>query len=179
MRRFGIVLWMVLTLILASAPVWGVSLCDYKSPETSLTDANLSFGYRYYDDINTAGVDVNSGRVTADYSQLADSPSFGFSIAGSAELALDAFMPTGWLGQGAATVRFYPLEDSPLFAFGGLQASMATGQLMPGVDVLVGGGVGRFSDVTPLAKAMFISRELQRLDAIAQPLSDSVLTSRG
>ncbi|MFC2079414.1 hypothetical protein ACFLSZ_05505 [Candidatus Bipolaricaulota bacterium] len=172
MKRVGIV---VCLLLLAGTSAWALSICDYKSPETSLTDARLSFGYRYYDDVNTVGTDINSGRLAVDYDQLYDSPNYGFTISGSAELALEAFAPTGWLGQGAATFRYYPLEESLLFAFGGLQSSMATGQLRPGVEVLFGGGVGRFSNVTPLAKAMNMSRALMNMGAIANPLSDSVL----
>ena len=162
-------------LLLTSISVWALSICDYKSPETSLADARLSFGYRYYDDANTVGADVSSGRFAANYDQLYDSPNYGFTISGSAEMALDAFMPTGWLGQSAATFRYYPFEESLFFAFGGLQASMATGQLQPGVEVRFGGGVGRFSDVTPLAKAMGMSQDLLRSGAIGTPLTESVL----
>ena len=173
MKKMGVAV--CLSILVVSLSAWGLSVCEYSSPETSLVDARMSFGYRYYDDANTVGVDVNSGRLAADYDQLYDSPDYGFTISGSAELALDAFMPTGWLGQGGATFRYYPLEDSLFFAFGGLQASMATGQLRPGVEVRLGGGIGRFSDVTPLAKAMSISRELLSLGAIEAPLSDGVL----
>ncbi len=108
MKRVGIV---VCLLLLASTSAWALSICDYKSPETSLTDARLSFGYRYYDDANTVGADVNSGRLAADYNQLYDSPNYGFTISGSAELALDALMPTDWLGQSVATFRYYPFEE--------------------------------------------------------------------
>lgn len=172
MKKMGIV---VCLLLLASASAWALSICDYKSPETSLTDARMTFGYRYYDDINTVGTDVNSGRLTADYAQLYDSPSYGFTISGTAELALDAFMPAGWLGQSAATFRYYPFEKSLFFAFGGLQASIATGQLRPGVEVRFGGGIGRFTNVTPLAKAMNMSKDLLRSGAIGNPLTDGVL----
>ena len=165
----------VCLLFLVGTSAWALSICDYRSPETALTDARLSFGYRYYDDANTEIVDVNSGRLAADYNQLYDSPNYGFTISGSAELALEALKPVGWLGQSAATFRYYPFEKSLFFAFGGLQASMADAQLRPGVEVRFGGGLGRFSDVTPLAKAMNMSRELLRMGAIANPLSDGVL----
>jgi hypothetical protein len=171
-KKMGIIACL---LLLASASAWALSICDYKSPETSLIDARMTFGYRYYDDINTVGTDVNSGRLTADYDQLYDSPNYGFTISGTAELALDAFMPAGWLGQSAATFRYYPFEKSLFFAFGGLQASMATGQLRPGVEVRFGGGIGRFSNVTPLAKAMNMSKDLLRSGAIGNPLTDGVL----
>jgi len=162
-------------LLLTGVASWALSVCNYKSPETSLTDARLSFSYRYYNDANSIGADVNSGRFAANYDQLYDSPNYGFTISGSAELTLDTFMPDGWLGQSAATFRYYPFDKSLFFAFGGLQASMATAQLRPGVEVRFGGGVGRFSDVTPLAKAMEMNRELLRSGAIANSLTDSVL----
>lgn len=140
-----------------------------------MTDARLSFGYRYYDDVNTPGTDVNSGRLAANYDQLYNSPNYGFSLSGSAELALDAFLPTSWLGQAATSFRYYPFEKALMFAFGGLQTSLATGQLRPGVEVLVGAGLGRFSDVTPLAKAMHINRELRNMGVLVDPLPDDVL----
>jgi hypothetical protein len=174
MKKVG-VLGLVILLLALGVQGWGLSICDYRSPKTALTDAMLSFGYRYFDDANTAAVDVNSGRLAFDYDQLFDSPNYGFSLGGMAELALTEFLPTGWLGQGAATFRYYPLEEALLFAFGGLEASMATGQLRPGVDVLVGAGIGRFSDVTPLAKAITIEEELLDLVTFADPLPDDVL----
>jgi hypothetical protein len=174
MKKTGI-LAVVVLLLAIGLQGWALSICEYRSPKTALTDARLSFGYRYYDDANTVGVDVNSGRLAFDYDQLFDSPNYGFSLGGAAELTLDAFLPTGWLGQGAATFRYYPIEESLLFAFGGLEASMATGQPQLGLDVRVGFGIGRFTDVTPLAKAITIEEELLRLDAFADPLSDDVL----
>jgi len=175
MKRMGVVILLGTFLIGFGAAAYGLSLCDYRSPVTALTDAGLSFTYRYYNDAATPAIDVNSGRIGVDYDQLYDSPNYGFTLAGSAEVSLDQFLPTGWLGQGAATFRYYPVEDGLFFAFGGLQASMATGQPRPGADVSVGGGVGRLTDVTPLSKAFLIEDELLSLGAIDQGLSDDVL----
>ncbi len=174
MKRMGI-LGVVILLLAFGVQGWGLSICEYRSPKTALIDARLSFGYRYYDDANTVGVDVNSGRLAFDYDQVFDSPNYGFSLGGAAELTLNGFLPTGWLGQGAATFRYYPMEKALLFAFGGLEASLATGQPQPGVDVRVGIGIGRFSDVTPLAKAITIEEELLDLGAFVDPLADDVL----
>jgi hypothetical protein len=172
-KRVGVVVGVLLLSVGVAA--FSLSICDYQSPETSLTDAGLSFTYRYYDDAATAGVDVNSGRLAADYEQLYASPSYGFTINGSAELALDSFMPTGWLGQGGATFRYYPFDESLAFAFGDVQASLATGQPRPGVEVRFGAGLGRFSDVTPMAKTLLIQRQLMNTGAIPGRLSDDVL----
>jgi len=158
---------------------WGLSLCEYRSPQTSLVDARLSFGYRYFDDPSSAGVDVSSGRLAVSYSQLFDSPGYGFSLGGGAEMTLADFAPTGWLGRGSATFRYYLMEDGLWFGFGGVEGSMATGQPLPGVDVRVGVGVGRFSDVTPLAKAVTIDRQLRVVKALESPLADDVLRGIG
>lgn len=177
MKKAGVLL--VLGTLFAAgvcAAAWGLSVCDYRSPVTALTDARLSMTYRYYNDAETPVIDVNSGRIAADYDQLVDSPSYGFTVAGSTELTLDRFVPTGWLGRGSATFRWYPVEEALFFAFGGAEASIATGQQRPGLDIRVGLGVGRFTDVTPLAKAFLIEEELLALDAIADDLPDDALT---
>ena len=174
MKKVG-VLTAVVLLVACSVPGWGLSICEYHSPKTSLVDSRLSFGYRYYDDASTAGIDVSSGRFAIDYDQLFDSPNYGFSLGGAAELTLDALLPTGWLGQGAATFRYYPVEEALLFAYGGLEGSISTGQPRPGVDVRVGVGIGRFTDVTPLAKAITIEAELLDLRAFVDPLADDTL----
>ena len=105
MKKMGI-LGVFVLLLAVGLQGQALSICEYRSPKTALTDARLSFGYRYYDDANTVGVDVNSGRLAFDYDQLFDSPNYGFSLAGAAELTFDDFLPTGWLGQGAAPFRY-------------------------------------------------------------------------
>jgi hypothetical protein len=175
MKKTGVLLVLCAAVIGFALTGWAISLCDFHSPVTYLSDMRLSFGYRYFNDAATADVDVNLGRITLDYDQLFDSPDFGFTMFGSAELAVDSFVLIGWLGHGAGTFRYYLMEDVPLFTFGGLEASLATGQPQPGVDVVVGLGYGRFTDVTPLAKAMTIEEELRDLKALVDPLSDETL----
>jgi hypothetical protein len=173
-------LWWILLIGLGSVALVAVStgaisLCDYKSPVTALTNARISFAYRYYNDAATPAIDVNSGRIGVDYDQLFASSNYGFTLGGSLELTLEEFVPSGTLGQGSATFRFYPFREALLFGYGGLEASLATGQPRPGVDVRVGLGLGRFSDVTPLAKAVLMEEELLASDAIFDVLSDDVL----
>jgi len=175
MKRLGVLVVCGALLIGFCFSAWGLSLCDYRSPITALTDARMSFSYRYYNDAATPEIDVNSGRIAVDYDQLFASPNYGFTLVGSAELTLDEFVPRGWLGQGAATFRFYPFENALIFGFGGLEASLATSQPRPGIDVRVGLGLGRFSDVTPLAKAVLIEEDLLSEGAIVDELGDDVL----
>jgi hypothetical protein len=175
MKKLGGVVVLVLLLASIAGTGWAISLCDYRKPVTALTDARMSFAYRYYNDAATPWIDVNSGRVGIDYDQLFASPNYGFTLGGSLELTLDEFVPSGTLGQGSATFRFYPFEEALLFAYGGLEASLVSGHPKPGVDVRVGLGLGRFSDVTPLARAVLIEENLLSTDAIFDMLGDDVL----
>jgi len=173
MKRLGVLV--CLFVVGASAVAWGVSLCDYRSPIAALTDARMSFAYRYYNDAATPAIDVNSGRIGVDYDQLFSSANYGFTLGGSIELNVEEFVPAGGLGQGRATFRFYPFEEALLFGFGGLEASLASSQPQPGLDVRIGLGLGRFYDVTPLAKAVLIEEKLRSIEAVFDDLSDDVL----
>ncbi len=164
-----------LTLGLGAAAV-ALGICSYVSPETNLTDLGLSFSYHYFDDWATPGVDTSGGRAGLDYNHLYDSPDFGFTLAGNAELLLANFVPTSVLGDGAGTFRYYFTQDMPAFAFGGVEGSVATGQPQPAVHISAGLGYGRFSDVTPLAKAFKIDAELLKAKAITRSLGDNALT---
>jgi hypothetical protein len=140
-----------------------------------MVDARLTFSYRYYDDAATPIIDVNSGRLAVAYDRLFDSPNLGFTWVGAAELALSGFVPTTWLGQGALTYRLYPWSEGIFFLFGGLEAAASTGLPQPGLDVRAGLGLGRFVDVTPLAKAKRIDAALVSVDAIPGGLSGDVV----
>jgi len=165
--------------LLISAVSFGgpLLLCDYRSPQTDLTDMHLGFSYRYFDDPATVETDVSSGRLALTLSRLVDAPQMGYTLAGSAEFALADLKPKSGLGQASGTLRFYMGEELPYFAFGGLETSVATTAEGPqiGLEVRTGLGYGRFSDVTPLAKAVTIGEALLDLDAIPEPLADDVL----
>lgn len=156
----------------AAAPV---TLCDYVSPETNLSNLGLSFSYRYFDDGATEGVDASGGRAALRFSRLFDSPDIGFTLDGSAEILITGLAPTAGLADGAGTFRYYLTEEAPFFGFGGLEASIAAGQPQPGVNLRAGVGYGRFSDVTPLAKAFAIGNELRAVEAISQSLEGETL----
>jgi len=174
MKKVQVFLGLLLLVGLAGAAA-PINLCNYVSPETNLSDLKLSMSYRYFDDGATAGVETSGGRVALDFGQLYDSPNIGFTLAGSGEILLTRLAPSAGLGEASGTFRYYLTEDAPLFGFGGLETSIATGQPQPGVSVRAGVGYGRFSDVTPLAKAVTMEKELLKVEAISQPLGDGTL----
>lgn len=154
----------------------GISLCDYRSPETAMSDASVSFTYRYFNDAATGDeVDVSAGRISLSYDTVADSPGVGYSLTGAGEIALDRFVPTSGQAQGAGTVRYYVHEDDPLFGFGGLDAAVSPGLIS--LDATFGFGYGRFNDVTPLARAMEIEAMLRDLGVISEGIGEDALIS--
>ncbi|MCD6494905.1 hypothetical protein J7K60_02505 [Candidatus Bipolaricaulota bacterium] len=152
-----------------------LSLCDFQSMETHFRDMRLSFNYRYFNDASTEGIDVRSGRIAVAYNELSDTLSEGFTLAGNIEISLSDFTPVSGLGQGAGTLRHYLSEEQPLFGFGGLEASFTTSLPQPHIELRAGVGYGRFSDVTPLAKALRIEHKLLKLEAIPDTLPDAVI----
>jgi hypothetical protein len=175
MKRVVVFLAMVGLLLSAGVSAAALGVCEYVSPETNLQSLGLSMSYRYFDDLGTLGVDSSGGRAAVDYNRLFDSLEFGYTLAGDAELLLADFLPTSWSGSATGTIRYYFMDDAPLFGFGGVDTSIATGQPQPAVHMSVGVGYGRFSDVTPLAKAFKIEQELMKADAITSPLGDTAL----
>ena len=152
-----------------------LSLCDFQSVETHFRDMRLSFNYRYFNDASTEGIDVSSGRIAVAYSELTDSLNEGFTLTSNIEISLSDFTPVSGLGQGAGTLRHYLSEEQPLFGFGGLEASFTTSLPQPHIELRAGVGYGRFSDVTPLAKALRIEQKLLKLEAIPDRLPDAVI----
>jgi hypothetical protein len=175
MKGFVSVVGILLLVLGAGMSATAVSICSYVSPETSLQSLGLSLSYRYFDDWSTAGVDTSGGRAALDYNRLYDSPDFGYTLDGDAEVLLKNLLPTSWAGSAAGTIRYYFMPDVPAFGFGGIEAWTATGQPQPAVHISAGLGYGRFSDVTPMAKALKIEQQLHKADAIGAPLGDEAL----
>jgi hypothetical protein len=175
-RRTWVVLMLFIGLLHVLAGTASIDLCDYRTPEADLQDMRFSFNYRHFNDGGTDEEDVSSGRLTVDYDRLLNTDTLGFTVTGKAEIALQDFTPTSGLGQGAFTLRSYTFEEMPLFfVFGGMESSFATGQEKPNLEIRAGFGYGRFSDVTPLAKAIKIQNKLFRTGKIKERLPDEVL----
>lgn len=164
-------------LLLLVGPVSALSLCDYRAPETSLLDIGVSFAYHYLEDPERPGIEVNAGNISFSYTQIYSAPERGFSLEASGILGLQGLAVADAVVEGNGTYRHYIDPEEPLFMFGGFDARWRTGGLyqQPWLQVTVGLGYGRFSDVTPLAKAMLISEDLLRLGAIPASLSEEAL----
>lgn len=163
--------------ILPVVPALALSLCDYRVPETSLLDIGISFAYHYLEDPGRPGIEVNSGNISFTYSQIYSAPERGYSLEASGVLGLEGLALEDALVEGGGAYRHYLDPEEPLFLFGGFDSRWRTGEpyRQPWLQVTTGLGYGRFSDVTPLAKAMLISEDLLRLGAIPASLSEEAL----
>ena len=151
------------------------NLCDYRTPETDLSSLFLTFFYNYFNAPETPVADVSSGRFAFTFSRVHDSPDLGVSIGSTNEFTLSRFQLTRAIGDAFATARYYVASDAPLFVFGETQATYASAQAVPGLELRLGGGYGRLTDVTPLAKAIRIGLALLEDQAIDEPLPEEVL----
>ncbi len=159
----------------AALPGGAVSLCDYVSPTTSLSRMRLSFNYQYAYDALAEAVTVSTGRVRLDGNTIFDTPDFGYSISGRGELTLAELQISAGLARSSGTVRYYLTDEQPFFAFGGYSTTVEGLPVSPELDVSTGVGYGRFTDVTPLAKAMRIDRMLQAREVLPAPLPGETL----
>ncbi len=175
MRRTGILFAVVGAFLALAVTGSALSLCDYSSPTTSITRMRLSFNYRYFDDAFTDEVDVSAGRSRVEYSSLYDSPNLGYSLSAMGELRLSELRVSAGTARSSGTLRYYFGEEQPVFAFAGLSTTLDTALPGPALDVTTGLGYGRFTDVTPLAKAMRIESMLLRRGVLPASLSDQVL----
>jgi len=169
-------------LVLGTVCVLGValsgsalSLCDYVSPTTSIARMPLSLNYTYVYDAVEDQVVVNTGRARLDYSKIYDSPDFGYSVDARGQLSLTGLEITDGLVRTSGTLRYYLLEERPLFAFGGLSMRADSVPLDPEMDATLGMGYGRFTAVTPLAKAMRIDRLLFDRGVTPERLPDDMV----
>lgn len=138
-------------------------------------DAGAAFSYQYFDNANTPTIDVSVGQLDLGFSRLRDAEDHGFIVRFDASIGLESFLPSQWLADGSADFRYYIAPEIPLYSFGGLRGIAATGQPQIGLEIQSGFGFGRFRDVSPLAMAMTIHRNLRVSKAIRVTLSDRIL----
>ena len=156
--------WFPLSLVLVvGVSVAGVSipLCEYESPLTDLSTLMLSFSYQYHNDpYGLENYDINSGLFGTEYVRLYDTPEFGFDISLKNEMLISTadISTTATIADGNYK-RYFSSEDA-YFAYAGASARSSSSYEVVGLSFNVGLGYGRFTDVTPLAKAVRINEYL-------------------
>ena len=145
-----------------------VSICDYTPPTNRLTELTLSGEYhqfedKYLDDRNN----VNSGSLLLQGFAWSEQDNWSYNLDGQANLRIT---PSGLELASALSsegqVRYYVQGDN--FAFGGVDTSGIPGGSGLTVSGLAGAGMGRFRNVTPMAKAIQIAESLQAQDVLEE-----------
>jgi len=151
----------VFVLLAVSAVVWtagAIPLCDYRSPKTDLSDLTLGFSYQYHNDpygLDTR--DVNQGQFSVDYVQLFDTPQYGFDLAFENTLMVSAEGLSTYGLTADGNYKRYISTEQDFFAYSGAALRSSSSFQKLGLTFSLGLGVGRFTDVTPLAKATRIN----------------------
>ncbi|MFC2078585.1 hypothetical protein ACFLSZ_01240 [Candidatus Bipolaricaulota bacterium] len=151
----------VIALLAACAFAWtgaAIPLCDYRSPKTDLSDLTLNFSYQYHNDpYGLEARDVVQGQFGVDYVRLFDIPEYGFDISFENGMAITAEdVSTYTITADGNYKRYFSAENDP-FAYAGASLRSSSSFQKLGVSFNLGVGTGRFTDVTPLAKATRIN----------------------
>jgi hypothetical protein len=161
----------VLCLLVFGTVATAIPLCDYSSPRTSLSDLNISFSYQYHQDpYGLTDRNIDEGQLHIDYTRHFDSPNFGYDAAVANDMNISALSVSSFAMSGQGNVKWYFNPEAEYFALAGGTAKSASSYKSLGLFVKLGLGYGRFTDVTPLAKAMEIDDYLLSHGSITRHL---------
>jgi len=152
MRRWLPIL--LFCLLCPAVSCFALALCDYRSPLTDLSDLVLGFSYQYFNDpFGVEDRDLNEGRLKIDYVRIYDTPQFGLDVSLSNDMSISVLSVSTYetVADGSYKRYFSPTTDYFAFAGGSARSSSSFESL--GLYVNLGVGNGRFTDVTPLARA--------------------------
>ncbi len=159
----------------AVAPAATVSLCDFRTPTTDVTHLFLTMDYTYLNLPDTAHVDVSSGRFSFTFSHIHDEADRALNVGSTSEFSFDHLQLDRTLGDAYLTTRFYFPREESLYVFAEVKADYTSAASLPGLELRLGSGYGRLTDVTPLAKAMRVEESLIGDLVLPSPLPDDAL----
>lgn len=166
-KLFLVFVWMV--------PALAVNICQYQAPTTNLLRGEAAFSYRYFEDPLTPGPDISSGKFSVDGEWLVDSPSRGVGLTFSGEFTLYGLALASAFTQISGTFRQYPFPALSYFVFGGVEGILDTQHPRPTIEARAGAGYGRFTDVTPLVRALRIEEKLLQKGVLLVALRESTI----
>ncbi|MCK5586133.1 hypothetical protein KAJ02_08680 [Candidatus Bipolaricaulota bacterium] len=180
----------IIALLTACALVWtgvAIPLCDYRSPKTDISNLTLNFSYQYHNDpYGLEARDISQGQFDIDYVRLFDIPEYGFDVSFENALAISADAGSTYVITADGNYKRYFSTEQDLFAYTGTSLRSSSSFEKLGLSFNLGVGTGRFTDVTPLAKATRIDEYLAErgsltdhlhpvdLQVLAREIGDSV-----
>jgi hypothetical protein len=165
--------WAVIALVLVgfSVGALAIPLCEYRSPQTDLSDLIISFSYQYHN--NPYGLedyDVSRGKFAVEFVRLYDEPTFGFDVSLHNEMLISVFDVSTYSAVADGSYKRYFSSEKAHFAFAGVSARSSSSYEALGLTINLGIGYGRFVDVTPLAKATRIDTFLVKRGSLHESL---------
>ncbi len=160
-----------------SGSAWGMSLCDYRSPESTISNVGMSFLYRYCN--GSAEQDINRGQLRLNYNRLFNSPNFGYELSTHNNMTISALNLYSFSAMATGNLQYYFSPEAAYFGFAGteIESSSDPKYKAIGLFVSLGIGYGRFTDVTPMVRAMQIESYLIGAECISGPLHEIDLQS--
>jgi len=165
----------LLVALLMSLPAGAIGLCDFQIPTTDVTRLFLTFDYTYLDLPDTSFIDVSSGRFSFSFSHIHDEPDRALSVGSTTVFSIDHLRLDGILGDINLTTRHYVLAEEPVYVFAEVKGDYTSASGRPGLELRIGSGYGRLTDVTALVRAVRIDERLREDLVISAPLSDPAL----
>jgi len=161
----------LLLCLLALSVQAAIPLCDYQSPLTNLSNLTLNFSYQFHNDpYGLEANDVSQGQFGVDYVRLYDSPEYGFDVALQNDMMISAEDLSTYTITADTNYKRYFVAEQDIFAFAGASIRSSSSFLKLGLSFSLGVGSGRFTDVTPLAKATRIVDFLVERGSLSDPL---------
>ncbi len=169
MRRSAVLSWLVWVTV--SVVGFAIPLCDYQSPLTDLSTLMLSFTYQYHNDpYGLEDYDVNDGTFGTEYVRLFDRPEYGFDIGVETEMLISTVDLSTFSTVADGNYKRYFSSEHDYFAYAGASARSSSSFEAVTMSFNVGVGRGRFTDVTPMAKAVRIDQYLVKRGSLSDHL---------
>jgi len=158
-----------------TVPTAALSLCDFRIPTTDLTHLFLTMNYAYLNEPDTSTIDVSYGRFSFTFSHIHAEPDRALNVGSTSEFTIEHLRLDGILGEVNLTSRFYVSDEDALYVFGEVKGDYSSASGRPGLELRIGAGFGRLTDVTPLVRAVRIGQMLNDDLVLSGPLSDDAL----
>lgn len=168
-----------IALLTACALVWtgvAIPLCDYESPKTNLSNLTMDFSYQYHNDpYGLEDRDISKGQFGVDYVRLFDTPEYGYDVSFSNDMVVSAENSSIYTINADGNYKRYFSIEKNFFAYTGAILRSSSSFQKLGLSFNLGIGTGRFTDVTPLAKAIRINDYLVDRGSLTKDLHENDL----
>ncbi|MBI1744313.1 hypothetical protein HYR54_14775 [Candidatus Acetothermia bacterium] len=163
---------LVILLIVSVNQAIAVPPCAFTPAQSHFAQLNLQGDAQFfrseYNDNRSSSI---TGKVETNFKRLFDSELFGYQLDTKGNVALT---PTGLDYQTIGTGSLKRFFQSDFFWLGAIDLTVDSKNPFK-IDLTLGAGLGRFRDVTPLAKAIRIQNALLDQNSLQGPLTDLTL----